>query len=325
MLRTIPAFLAFLAVCSVHGTASTPSASQPGVDSLGAADSTGARAASDTVRSPAVEETGRALGSGELREPVGIAADSRGFVYVADAMAGKVYRYAPDGGSLEFELPRDVAGFYPIDVAVQESFILVLDYSRNGILRYDAEGSYLDVLLSFDEFTRTRPVSITAGEGGRLLTTDVAHHTVALWTPLLQRELVIGEFGRSPGSFNEPRKAAFLPDQRIVVAESGNKRLQFFSPAGGYEGVLQPPPGERLVAPRSIVVDEEGTIVVCDAGAGKLVLFSAGGVYLETVASFGGRAISPSAAAAVWDGRLYVADLASRSVLVYRLVYRRGK
>jgi DNA-binding beta-propeller fold protein YncE len=325
MRRSVSAFLFFLAFFWLHATFLFPAAGGAAAHGVSAAEATSAHDAPDTLRSLSVAETGRTIGSSELREPVGIAVDSRGFVYVADAMAGKVYRYSPDGESLEFERPSDVAAFYPIDVAVQESFILVLDYSRNKVLRYDVKGSYLDVLLSFDEFDRTRPVSITGGAGGRLITTDVAHHTVALWTPLLDREFVIGEFGQGLGSFNEPRKAAFLPDQGVIVAESGNKRLQLFSPAGGYERILRPPAGEPFVSPRSICVDEEGTIVVCDAEGGRVLLFSAGGAYVQGIGSFGGKAISPAAAAAGWDGTLYVADLASRSVLVYRLLYQRDK
>jgi DNA-binding beta-propeller fold protein YncE len=325
MQRTESAFLFSLAVFWLHVTSVLPSAAVEDAQRASAAEATSAQEAPDTLRSPGVAETGRTLGSSDLREPVGIAVDSRGFVYVADAMAGKVYRYSPDGESLEFERPSDVAAFYPIDVAVQEPFILVLDYSRNRVLRYDVKGSYLDVLLSFDEFDRTRPVSITAGAGGRLITTDVAHHTVALWTPLLEREFVIGEFGQGLGSFNEPRKAAFLPDQGVIVAESGNKRLQLFSPAGGYERILRPPAGEPFVSPRSICADEEGTVVVCDAEGGRVFLFSAGGASVQGIGSFAGKAISPAAAAAGWDGTLYVADLASRSVLVYRLLYQRDK
>jgi tripartite motif-containing protein 71 len=325
MQRTIPAFLFSLAFFWLHGTSIFCSTAVAAVYTGAVADSTGARGATDTLCSPGVQEAELTFGSSDLREPTGIAVDSKGFVYVADAMAGKVYRYSPDGESLEFERPPDVAAFYPIDVAVQESFILVLDYSRNGVLRYDFKGSYLDVLLSFEEFDRVRPVSITAGAGGRLITTDIAHHTVALWTPLLSLELVIGEFGRSDGSFNEPRKAAFLPDQGIVVAESGNKRLQLFSPSGGYERIMRPPVREQFVSPRSICADEAGTMFACDTEGGRIVLFSAGGVYVRDIDSFGGNAISPAAAAAGWDGNLYVADLASRSILVYRLLYQRDK
>jgi tripartite motif-containing protein 71 len=272
-----------------------------------------------------VLESGVRFGLGELREPTGVAVDSHGFVYVADAMAGKVFRYSSDGSSLEFQRPPSSASFYPIDVAVQEAFILVLDYSRNSLLRYDNEGSYLDVLISFDQFDRMRPVSITSGPGGRLITADVVSNAVVLWTPLVDIELTIGEFGRGDGRFNEPRKAAFLPSQEIVVVESGNRRIQFFSPSGRYERTARSPAGVDLISPRSIGIDAAGSIFVCDAQAGKILAFSAGGAYLAAVDSYSGNPISPAAIANGWDGTLYVADLKSRSILVYRLLSPREK
>jgi sugar lactone lactonase YvrE len=215
----IPLFAAPYAFPDPTASAGGPGAAAP--------DSASVAAPPDTVRSVRIEETPARFGAGDLREPTGIAADARGYVYVADAMAGKVFRYAPDGSSAEFERPPDNAGYYPIDLAVLESFVLVLDYSRNALLRYDFRGAYLDVLLAFDQFDRMRPVSVSASAGGSIIACDVASQTVALWTPLLDLELVIGGFGRGEGRFNEPRKAAFLPGQRIVTVESLNRRLQF--------------------------------------------------------------------------------------------------
>jgi len=290
-----------------------------------AGDSVALRSIPDTARVLRIEETGVRLGLGELREPTGVAVDSRGFVFVADAMAGKVFRYDRNGASVEVERSPDNAAFYPIDVADQQSFILVLDYSRNKLVRCTDKGAYLDVLLSFDQFERVRPVSLTAGAGGRIITADVTNHTVVLWTPLLDIELTIGEFGRGEGRFNEPRKAAFLPSQGIVVVESGNRRLQYFSPSGRYERIAQPPAGTPFISPRSVSVDDAGTVYVCDAQAGRVFVFDAQGSYVTDIHEYGGEAISPAAAAAGWDGALYVADLKSRSILVYRVLHPREK
>ena len=88
-------------------------------------------------RGLAVEELGRSFGSEELREPLAIAVDQRHFVYVADAMAGKVFRFDENGGSLEFEPPSSASDIYPIDIAVEGPTVYVLEYTRNRVLRYD--------------------------------------------------------------------------------------------------------------------------------------------------------------------------------------------
>jgi tripartite motif-containing protein 71 len=288
-------------------------------------DSVALRSSSDTASVLRVEETGLRLGAGDLREPTGVAVGSRGFIYVADAMAGKVFRYDRDGASLEFERSPDNAALYPIDAADDESYILVLDYSRNKLLRYTHTGAYLDVLLSFDQFDRVRPVSFTVGAGGRIIAADITNHTVSLWTPLFDIELTIGGFGRGEGRFIEPREAAFLPDQGLVVVESGNRRLQYFSPSGQYERMATPPAETPFISPRSVSVDDAGAVFVCDAQAGRIFVFDARGSYVTDIHAYGGEAISPAAAAAGWNGALYVADLKSRSILVYRLLYPREK
>lgn len=296
-----------------------------------------------------LEETGIRFGAGELREPVGIAVDPLGFVYVADAMAGKVFRYGirrdepadaardssarreaasaapgPVGPALEFPRPPDVASFYPIDVAVQESFVFVLDYARNRLLRYDYRGAYYDVLVSFADRGAMRPVSVTAGSGGRFVTTDVEANEVVLWTPLLDVELVLRGFGSAAGSFDAPRKAALLPDQRFVTVESGNARLQEFSPSGRFERIVPPPEG-GFDAPRGVAADGRGAVFVCDPGAKRLAVYAPDLSFAGVVDSFAGERIVPAAVASGWDGSLYVADLASRSIVVYRIVYPEGR
>ena len=306
--------------CSMPACAESRSPLTHAIDSAGSA---AFQANPNTSRALRIEETALRFGAGDLREPTGVAVDARGAVYVSDAMAGKVFCYTPDGTSLEFERPPNNAACYPIDVAVQESFVFVLDYSQNKLLRYDSRGAYLDVLLSFDVFDRVRPVSITGGPGGRIITADVVNHAVVLWTPLLDRELTIGEFGWGPGRFSAPRKAAFLPNQGLVVVESGNRRLQFFSPSGRFDRIVLPPPEKPFVSPRSVEVDHAGTIFVCDSERGCISVFASDGAHVADIDSYSGEAISPAAAAAGWDGTLYVADLKSRSVLVYRLLYQR--
>ncbi len=263
----------------------------------------------------------RRLGSGILREPLGLAVDSRGTVYAADAMTGKVFRFSRDGESIEFERPTLSASFCPIDLAVQTPFIYVLDYTGNRVLRYDSKGAYLDVLISFAGQERIRPVSLTVGEGGRMCTTDMENHKVMVMTPLLDIELVLGEYGWAEGGFDRPMKASFLTDGRIAVVELGNRRVQVFTASGRYESTLQIPDERGFVSPRSIAADLAGHIFVSDADRGAVYVFGKGGRLVASLDSFGAQPISPAALAVGWDNDLYVADLRSRSILVYRLVY----
>jgi sugar lactone lactonase YvrE len=267
-----------------------------------------------------IEETGERFGEGELREPLAVAVDQRGRLYVADAMAGKIFRYSRESGSLEFE--RSSASLFPLDLGVEGSTVYVLDYTGNRILRYNVSGAFLDTYISFDEFPDSRPVSFTVGEGGRFLTTDLEHHSMTVWTPLLEIEFTTGEYGWTPGSFDDPRKAASLHDGRIAIIESGNRRLQILSPTGTYERTIHPPEEKPFLSPRWVTSDGTGNIFVADSEAGALFVFDPEGRLIEMIESHGGEAIIPASAAIGWDDRLYVTDLRSRTVLVYRLHYR---
>lgn len=259
------------------------------------------------------------LGAGELREPLGLAVDDRGFVLVADAMAGKVYRYSQDGASLEFEVPGLDAGFYPIDVAAHGTFVYVLDYAGNRMLRYEYKGAWLDVLLDFSLFERMRPASLTSSAGGRLLTTDIENHEITVWSPLLDVEIRTGEYGWADGSFEKPVKAALFGDERIAVAEFGNSRVQILGGAGGFEGYAALSGGGEMKSPRYVCGGLDGYLFVADPGTGLVYAFTPSLAHVLTIG--GGEEIRPSAVAASWDYRLYIADLKTRSILVYRLDY----
>ena len=259
------------------------------------------------------------LGAGELREPLGLAVDDRGFVLVADAMAGKIYRYSQDGTSLEFEAPHLDAGFYPIDVAAHGTFVYVLDYAGNRILRYEYKGAWLDVLLDFSLFERMKPASLTSSTGGRLLTTDLENHDVTIWSPLLDVEIRTGEYGWADGSFEKPVKAALFGDERIAVAEFGNSRVQILGGAGAFEGYAVLTDGIEMKSPRYVCGGLDGYLFIADPGAGLVYAFTPSLDHVLTIG--GGEGIRPSAVAASWDYRLYVADLKTRSIIVYRLDY----
>jgi hypothetical protein len=272
----------------------------------------------DSIQSMTVEPTGGILGLGELREPLGLAVDDRGFLFVADAMTGKVFRYSPDGSSLEFEKPGSDAAIYPIDIAAYGTFIYVLDYSGNRVLRYDYKGAFIDVLLDFSAYERMKPVSISTSGSGRLVTTDMVNHTLTVWSPLLEVEIVKGEYGWLKGSLDRPVKGSLFGDDMIAVAEFGNRRVQIFSGSGSFERFLELPGDGEMGAPRYLCSDPEGRLFVADPEAGAVHIYSADMGYIRSITG-GEKDFSPSAVAADWNGHLYISDLTSKSVIVFRL------
>jgi streptogramin lyase len=255
-----------------------------------------------------------------LREPLGISTGVRGGVYVADGMRGKLYKYSPDGTVLEFPVPESINSIYPVDVAAEGApFVYVLDYSSRKVLRYDYRGAYLDVLISFDSFI---PASLSVGPGGSFALTDIENHSVLVLNPLLDRELELEGYGWEKGFFNKPAKAVILRDGRLAVADTGNGRVQLFTSSGAYERELPPPPGkDRFRSPRSLCCSPDGDLFIADTGAGAVSVYSPAGRFITLIDSYSEDKIAPSALAVDLNDNLYVADLRSGSVLIYRLVY----
>ncbi len=268
-----------------------------------------------------VTPLGYRFGEGLLREPLGLAVDTGEFVYTADAMAGKVFRFADDGSYIEFENPALDAAFYPIDLSLNGPFVYILDYSGNRILRYDRQGAYMDILIPFGNIEDMRPVSLTGANGGRFMTTDIDNHGMAVWNSFLDLELVWSDFGSDKGSLDRPSKAAMLPDERIAVCELGNRRVQVFSPSGAYESFLELPGGSAYLTPRSLATDHQGNIFVADTEKGAVYIFGPDGEYIQKIDSHQGDKISPSCVAAGWNDLLYIADIRSRSIVVFKMSY----
>ena len=201
-------------------------------------------------------------------------------------------------------------------------FIYVLDYTSGKVLRYDYRGAYLDVLISFDDF---KPSSISAGAGGSFIFTDMENHSVLVLNPLLDREVEIYGYGWEAGFFNKPAKAVILRDGRLAVADTGNRRVQIFSSSGAYKRQLSSPDSLGFKTPRSLCCSPEGNIFVADTGRSSVFVYSPEGDYLTVIASYSGKKISPSALTVDLNNNLYVADLLSRSILIYRLFYPDNK
>jgi tripartite motif-containing protein 71 len=165
-------------------------------------------------------------GPGQFNGPVGVAVDQQGDIYVADAANHRIQKLSPAGQPL---LQWHTVGS-GIGERTETGFDLALDASGN---------LYVSEPHPFGPGTERIEKYSSAGE-------PLQH-----W----------GASGTGPGQFNKPFCLALDHNGNIFVVDSGNNRIQEFSPMGRYIAQWKGP-REGFIATSKVAVDDQGSIYV---------------------------------------------------------------
>ncbi len=256
-----------------------------------------------------------------LGEPLAVAVDFLGRVVIADGSPGRIVRWK-DSAVQEFQSPSTDVGFYPTDIAVHGFFVYVVDETGRKILRFDDQGTYRDVLLNFEELSlgrRVSPYSVAVDESGRIAVSDVENDQILIFDNYLSLETAFGNYGTFEGQLSRPRGVSFSPRGDIIVADTGNRRVQIFSDGGAFRRVI-PTPGQPnpMRRPRRAVAGPNGRVFVADPGAGAIFVFDPQGSLERSIVPDGADGFEPTDVEITREGRLVVADAANRTVYVFK-------
>ncbi len=272
----------------------------------------------------------------KLAEPFGIAVHE-GKIYVSDGQNGRIVYFVP--GEAEV---RTLDGFdTPSGIAVDpEGSILVADSGTNSIKRIgplgtpepvagrDGERGFADGEAGSALFNG--PVGIAAFSDSRIAVADTYNDRIRIIENGEVRTIAGNSKGFADGRgqearFDTPLGLAVWNDEKLLVADSGNRRIRVVEPDGrvwtligdgGYELRDGLPADASLVSPTAVTVTENGIIFIADGNAVRAIghrTFP----YLETIAG-GRRGWSdgtarvarfnrPSGLAAI-NGQIFVAD-----------------
>jgi streptogramin lyase len=258
--------------------------------------------------------------------PVAVCVDFNGAVVVADASPPRLVAYTESPERCqEFQPPADRPAFRPSDVAVRGFFVYAVDEVDRALLRWDASGTWRDVLLSFDDLEtpgrRVSPFGLDVDASGRVAVTDEENHQVLVLDTYLDVDVAFGNYGSFPGQLDTPLGVSFTPRGELLVADSGNARVQLFSDAGTYRRVFPSTEGANpLRHPRRAVATEDGRIFVADPAAARLFEFDAAGVLARAIVPDGSGRFEPTDVALGRDGRVYVTDAAAHALYAFRVM-----
>lgn len=188
----------------------------------------------------------------------------------------------------------------PINVALgADGSTFVADSGRGQVVEYDAEDRFV---RAYGEAGQMKPTDVVVTDE-LLYVCDVEGHEVeVIARGSGEVRGKIGKPGSNPGEFVYPTNLAMDPDGNLYVTDTGNFRIQKFSPEGKHLAVIGKvgtQPG-TFTRPKGVAVDPEGRVYVVDAAFENVQIFDQ---QHRLLLAFGGPGAAP--------GNLYLpADIA---------------
>ena len=251
----------------------------------------------------------RVVGEGSLIEPRGLAVRPDGMLAVADVQLSTVVRFAADG------TPEPTAP--PFELKQPEA----VAWTPQGLLAVaDTWGQQLVVWDPVGGASRALPVpgggwygprGVAVADDGTVAVTDTGNKRVALYsaTDGEASATLLGREGAQPGELIEPVGIAWDGPDRLVVCDTGNRRLQVLGRDGAVQAVVALPDAwTEFYSRPQLAVLAPGLWVVSDTPASALWVVRQGSARRVDL---GGHGISPTGVA-FGAGALYVADLGGR-------------
>jgi sugar lactone lactonase YvrE len=203
-------------------------------------------------------------------------------------------------------------------------YVYAADTEGGGVLKYTATGAYVRTIgrpaIRF-------PEGLAVGPDGNLYVVEGASDgtRVSVWSPTGVPLRSFGDLGSGPGQMSSPKSVAVDAAGFVYVADSGNSRIERFTPDGRFaasigqgSGTITDP--DKLADPAGVAVGPDGTIWASDELYRRVQHYSAAGAFLGTFGSQGsgdGQFQAPAGVAA--GSSLFVADRSLSSIQAFDL------
>ncbi|XP_041379764.1 LOW QUALITY PROTEIN: RING finger protein nhl-1-like [Gigantopelta aegis] len=231
---------------------------------------------------------------GQFNNPVDIAIDRRGLVYVSDTNNHRIQIFTSEGTVyIQFGTKGSGPGqlSYPLGIVIDDNNIMYItewdsEMSMDGksIKSIGKQGSGpLEFRL---------PDSITISPiTGHIYIADYDNHRIQVLNPDLIFSHMFGTKGSAEGQFNNPIDIAIDRRGLVYVTDFNNHRIQTFTSEGLFLsqfGTKGSGPGQ-LSYPLGIVIDDNNLMYITERDNHRISIFTTDGLFIR---SFGGQGSS---------------------------------
>lgn len=261
--------------------------------------------------------------------PQQLAVDSHGRLIVSDPESPAVH--VIDGkNSFRISAGERRRLRKPGGVAVDaDDNIYIVDSDQGLVDVYDARGNFLRFIGKVDDETLfDRPSGIAIDRiHGRIYLADTPRNVVLI---LDIQGHILKRIGRRTASdvafeFNYPTEITMNGDELVVLDSSGS-RMQVFDLEGNLVRRFStytagPPTGPKMSSQMGLGADEEGNIYLSNLPGARIRVFTREGRILNSFGRIGSRAdeFNRPAGIAVHGDKLYVSDMVTRQISVFRI------
>lgn len=183
----------------------------------------------------------RAFGDGQFTMPHAIAFGVDGLLYCTDVGGHRVHVFTPEGS-----LVRTIAGDAPSDTGYTTDFRTIVRGAG-----------------PFNQPTKM----VTASSGALFASDGYGNARIHRFDPLGKLQHSWGEPGSEAGHFNIPHSVLVLPDERVLVCDRENNRIQVFDLNGQFLAQWT-----DVARPDDVCVDRAGNVYVAELGE-RVALF----------------------------------------------------
>lgn len=278
----------------------------------------------------------KAGGNNDMNQPADVYVNSKGNIYITDALNFQVNCYDADGKflfSFGEKTPGDMVKnppegtfSYPFTLFIDKSDqVYVTDVKNGDIQVFGPDGNFIRrVTVTVEEgMEEFRPNGLAVLDDGRMVVSDAGNHRFVILDKDGKILLSKGSRGSEPGQFVFPDELIVTADGTICIVDVINCRIQEFDLKGNFIRAF----GEAgqsagtFGRPKAMTLDSNGRIWVSDAMANLVQIFTLEGEVKSALTSFESEDIFLATPRGMFikDGRFYVVNRLPHRVMVFKI------